>query len=244
MMPDLHILPEPDNKPDTATQAGESPPRLDRQVTVMVVDDQALFRSGLVRLLEDDARLSVVAVSAGGWDVPRTCATLPIDVVVTDLELATINGLDLTRSLRQAAPRTRVLILTSVADSRVLPALASGAAGFMLKDAKPEAIRAAVLSVFLGDHVLCQEAARWLVEAACGEEGSSLRRRLTRRETEVLRLVAAGTANKDIAVLLGVGDKTVRNYVSQLYRKLALHNRTQIAMYAQHAGIAERSATR
>lgn len=206
----------------------------------MVVDDQALFRSGLVRLLEDDDRLSVVAVSAGGWDVPAACAALSIDVVVADLEFSTVDGIELTRSVREAAPGTRVLVLTGVADSRVILALASGATGFLLKDANPDAIRSAVVSVFLGDHVLCPEAARWLVEAANGDRTSSARRRLTRRETEVLRLIAAGAPNRDIAAHLGVGEKTVRNYVSQLYHKLALHNRTQIAMYARHAGIAGR----
>jgi DNA-binding NarL/FixJ family response regulator len=238
-MTELHILPEA----DAATPSATMPPLLNRKVTVMVVDDQALFRSGLVRLLEDDLRLSVVAASAGGLDVAHACAALSVDVVVTDLELSSIDGLELTRSVHEAAPSTRVLILTSVADSRVLPALASGAAGFMLKDANPEAIRSAVVSVFLGDEVLCPEAARWLVEAAYSVGGATGGRRLTRRETEVLRLVAAGTPNRDIAAHLGVGDKTVRNYVSQLYRKLALHNRTQVAMYARHAGIVERNVT-
>jgi DNA-binding NarL/FixJ family response regulator len=238
-MPELHMLSEP----DTATPTVETLGTLHRKVAVMVVDGQALFRSGLVRLLEDDARLSVVAVSAGGLDVPRTCAALSIDVVVSDLDLSTIDGIELTRSIREAAPDTRVLILTSVTDSRVVPALASGAAGFLLKNANPEAIRSAVVSVFLGDQVLCAEATRWLVGAAYGDGGASLRHRLTRRETEVLQLIAAGTPNRDIAAHLGVGDKTVRNYVSQLYRKLALHNRTQIAMYARHSGIAGRNAT-
>lgn len=242
-MPELHILTEPDPATEVATTAVESPPALHRRVSVMVVDDQALFRSGLVRLLEDDGRLSVVAVSSGRRDVPSACAALSIDVVVTDLELSTIDGIELTRSVREAAPGTRVLILTTVADSRVVLALASGAAGFLLKEANPEAIRSAVVSVFLGDQVLCQEASRWLVEAAHADGGSSARRRLTKRETEVLRLLAAGTPNRAIAAHLGVGDKTVRNYVSQLYRKLALHNRTQIAMYARHAGITGRDAT-
>jgi DNA-binding NarL/FixJ family response regulator len=240
-MPELHALSEPDPAADAAITAVDTPPTLRRRVSVMVVDDQALFRSGLVRLLEDDQRLSVVALSAGGWDVPSACAALSIDVVVTDLELSAIDGIELTRSLREAAPDTRVLILTAVADSRVVLALASGAAGFLLKDADPEAIRSAVVSVFLGDQVLCQEAARWLVEAANAAGGSPTRRRLTRRETEVLRLVATGTPNRAIATHLGVGDKTVRNYVSQLYRKLALRNRTQIAMYARHVGITERN---
>lgn len=242
-MPELHVLPESDQRAHIEAEAIGTPLTLQEKVRVMVVDDEALFRSGFVRLLEDDARLSVVAVTAGSRDVPRACADLSVDVVVTDLELSTIDGIELTRSVREAAPGTRVLILTSVTDSRVALALAAGAAGFLLKNTKPEAIRSAVVSVFLGDHVLCQEAARCLVEAAYGDKSSSVRRRLTRRETEVLRLVAAGTSNRDIAAHLGVGDKTVRNYVSQLYRKLALHNRTQIAMYARHAGMTGRNAT-
>lgn len=231
-MTELHVLPEP-SAPDGLGVAPTRPGR----AAVMVVDNQALFRSGLVRLLEEDARLTVAAISAGAPDVPDVCAALAIDVVITDLELAHLDGIELTRRVSKAAPNARVLILTDLVDSRVLPALASGAVGFMLKDTEPDAIRSAVVSISLGGHVLCQEAARWLVEAAGGDKGPRRNHHLTQRETEVLRMVADGAANRDIAEVLNVSDKTVRNYVSQLYRKLSLQNRTQMAMYARHLGI-------
>jgi DNA-binding NarL/FixJ family response regulator len=207
----------------------------------MVVDNQTLFRSGLVRILEEDPRLAVVAISPGGPDVPKACAALSIDVLVTDLEPANLDGIELTRLVGATAPGARVLILTEVVDSRVLPALASGAAGFMLKDSEPEAIRSAVVSVFLGGHVLCPEAAQWLIGAAGADRGPGRHQGLTQRETEVLQMVAAGVGNRDIAKFLHVNDKTVRNYVSQLYRKLALQNRTQMAMYARHLGLGQRT---
>jgi DNA-binding NarL/FixJ family response regulator len=202
----------------------------------MVTDGQALFRSGLVRILQDDDRFEVVAESAGGPDVPETCAAVPVDVLVTELELGTTDGIELIRRVGAISPTTRVLVLTSVADSRVIPALAAGASGFVLKDAEPDAIRSAIVSVHLGDQVLCSTAAKWLVEAV-SSDGPARERRLTQRETDVVRLMAAGTPNKDIARQLMLSDKTVRNYVSRVYRKLALQNRAQIATYALHNGI-------
>ena len=108
----------------------------------------------------------------------------------------------------------------------------AGAAGILLKDTSPEAIRAAVISVHLGDQVLCNEAARWVL----GETSNS---RLTQRESDVFHLVAQGASNSEVATRLGLGEKTVRNYVSRLYHKLALTNRAQIATYALHADIEE-----
>ena len=105
--------------------------------------------------------------------------------------------------------------------------MTSGAAGFLLKDSEPEAIRSAVVAADLGGQVLCREAAQWLIQ-------DSPDRRLTRRESDVLRLVAKGAANKEIADLLQLGDKTVRNYVSRLYRKLAIEDRSQLSSRRVH----------
>jgi len=208
-------------------------PSATRRISVMVVDAQALFRHGLVRLLEDDDRLEVVAVSAGGHEVSEACVAMSVDVLVTDLEPDSVDGIQLTRTIRALCPLTRVLILTSVVDSRVTAAIASGAVGFLLKDAEPEAIRSAVVAVHLGEHVLCPEAAKWLLDDAPPHH-----HRLTLRETEVLRLVAGGSRNKDIAQRLHVSDKTARNYVSRVYQKLALRNRSQARLYALQTGIA------
>ena len=214
----------------TETWATPKPWLLDPRprISVMVVDGQAVFRSGLARLLGEDDRLEVVAVSEGGPDVPELCAAMSIDVVVTDLRLPKMDGIELIRMLGVVSPRTRILVVASAADWGVVPAINSGAAGFLLKDAQPEAIMSAVVAVHLGEQVLCREAINWV-------NGKASVRRLTRREAEVLGMIAQGVGNKEIAERLQLGEKTVRNYVSRVYRKLAVHNRAQIAAYTFHS---------
>jgi DNA-binding NarL/FixJ family response regulator len=216
--PELEISP-------AAVWADSKPP-----ISVMVVDSQTLFRSGLARLLDDDDRLLVVAASDGHRQLPELCRSLGVDVVVTDFQLPEMDAIELTRMVANVSPQTRMLILAAAVDWRVIPAMAAGAAGFLLKDAEPEAIRSAVVSVHLGEKVLCREAAQWLIEEAPAQ-------RLTRRETEVLRMVAAGADNQEIAAELNIGQKTVRNYVSRLYHKLASQDRAQMATYAYRAGL-------
>jgi DNA-binding NarL/FixJ family response regulator len=198
------------------------------KISVLLVDTQALFRSGLAKLLSEDDRLFVAAISDGGEDVAALCAAMSIDVVVTDIQLRESDGIDLTRLISRVSPATRVLILASSVDWRVIPAMTSGAAGFLLKDTEPDAIRAAVVSAHLGGQVLCREAAHWLIQ-------DSPDHRLTRRESDILQLVAQGAANKEIADLLQLGDKTVRNYVSRLYRKLAIQDRAQLTSLTSRA---------
>ena len=201
----------------------------------MVVDGQAVFRSGLARLLGEDERLEVVAVSEGEPDVPDLCVEMSIDVVVTDLRLPKVDGIELIRMISAVSPSTKTLVVASAADWGVVPAIGSGAAGFLLKDAEPEAIMSAVVAVHLGEQVLCREAINWV-------NGKASVRRLTRRETEVLAMMAEGVGNKEIAERLQLGEKTVRNYVSRVYRKLSVHSRAQIATSAFHSGVA--TATR
>lgn len=201
------------------------------KIAVLVVDPQALFRSGLASLLSEDDRLYVAAISDGGDDVAALCASLSIDVVVTDIQLRDSDGIELSRLISTVSPHTRVIMLAAMADWRVIPAMTSGAAGFLLKDTEPEAIRAAVVSVHLGGQVLSPEAARWLIH-------DSPDRRLTRRESDILRLVAQGATNKEIADVLQLGDKTVRNYVSRLYRKLAVHDRSELSSFVSPAAAA------
>jgi DNA-binding NarL/FixJ family response regulator len=198
------------------------------RISVMVVDGQAVFRSGLARLLGEDDRLDVVAVSEGGPDVAELCKAMSIDVVVTDLRFPKMDGIELIRMICASSPSTRILVVASEADWGVVPAIGSGAAGFLLKDAEPEAIMSAVVAVHLGEQVLCREAITWV-------SGKGSIRRLTRREAEVLAMMAEGVGNKEIAERLQLGEKTVRNYVSRVYRKLAVRNRAQIAAYAFHA---------
>lgn len=202
-------------------------------ISIMVVDGQAVFRSGLARLLDEDARLHVVATSDGGPEVAEVCAAMSVDVLVTDLCLPRVDGIELIRLVRGASPRTQTLVLASTADWGVIPALTSGATGYLLKDAEPDAIMSAVVGIHLGEQVLCREATSWV-------SGVAPTRRLTRRELDVLHMIVQGAKNKEIAERLQLGEKTVRNYVSRLYRKLAVHSRAQIAAHALHAeGAAE-----
>jgi DNA-binding NarL/FixJ family response regulator len=220
---------------ETAWPAGSGRSRPDPtdHISVMVVDAQLLVRAGVASLLNEDDRLEVVALSEGGRQVAETCATLCIDVVVTDLVHPSVDGIELVRMITATSPGTRVLILTSTADWRVVPAMAAGASGYLLKCAEPEAVRSAVVSVHRNQQVLCPEAAQWFI----GDGPAGLR--LTRREEAVLGMVGKGAGNKEIAELLDIGEKTVRNYVSRLYQKLAVHNRAQMATYAAHGDYAD-----
>jgi DNA-binding NarL/FixJ family response regulator len=200
------------------------------KVSVVVVADELLFRLGLARLLSEDNRLDVIAVSHGDPNLVELCEKASVDVVVMDLQLSRGDSIEMIRSIASVSPGTRTLILTSTADWRVRPAMVAGAAGVLLKDTSPQAISAAVISVHLGEQVLCTEAAQWVL-------GTSRNGRLTQRESDVLHMVAQGARNAEIAEKLGLGEKTVRNYVSRLYQKLALSNRAQAATYALHTDI-------
>jgi DNA-binding NarL/FixJ family response regulator len=196
----------------------------DSKISVIVVAAERLFRLGLARLLGEDERLDVIGVSEGQPELVDLCTASSINVVLIDLDLTKSDSIGLVRLLASEFPATKSLILASQADWRVRPAMIAGSAGILLKDTSPESIRAAVISVHLGDQVLCNEAARWVL----GEEDAP---HLTQRESDVLRMVAQGANNAEIAAQLHLGQKTVRNYVSRIYGKLDLTNRAQVAAY-------------
>ena len=221
---DLHQPLEGTRSSDGASLTGP-------KISVVVVAAERLFGLGLARLLGEGESLDVIGVSDGEPDVVGLCIANSVDVVLIDLELSRPSGIDLVRLFALECPATRTLVLTSNPDWRVRPAMLAGAAGVLLKDTSPEATRAAVVSVHLGDQVLCSEAARWIL----GEDPSA---HLTQRESDVLRIMAEGANNAEIARQLELGEKTVRNYVSRLYRKLDLHNRAQLATYLAHTDIA------
>ena len=198
-------------------------------VSVAVAEGQAVFRHGLAQLLGNDSRFDVVALSDGGPEIVEVCATRPVDVLVTDLHLPRTNGIEFIRLVRSESPGTRILIVAAAADWGVIPALESGVSGYLLKDTEPEAIMSAVVAVHLGEQVLCREATEWLTAQAP-------MRRLTRREIDVLYMLAQGAQNREISEWLQVSEKTVRNYVSRLYRKVSIRDRSQIANYATYAG--------
>jgi len=218
------------SRPLEQSGSADDPPLTSTKISVIVVAAERLFGLGLARLLGEDDRLDVIEVSQGDPDLSDLCVSTAVDVVLIDLELVKADGIDVVRLLTSKCPTTRTLVLTSNPDWRVRPAMMAGAGGVLLKDSSPEAIRAAVVSVHLGDQVLCTEAAQWFL----GEERST---HLTQRESDVLRMVARGANNAEIAEQLQLGQKTVRNYVSRLYRKLDMNNRAQLAMFLDHTDV-------
>ncbi len=213
----LHPLPEGNDSRGGSSLSGS-------RISVVVVAAQQLFAYGLARLLGEDECLNVVGVSDGESDVLGLCAAKSVDVVLIDLELTRANCIEVVTLIASERPATRTLVLTSSPDWHVRVAMLAGASGVLLKDTSPEATRAAVVSIHLGDQILCSEAARWVMT----DDPSA---HLTRRESDVLRIMAQGANNAEIARQLKLGEKTVRNYVSRLYRKLDLHNRAQFATY-------------
>ncbi len=207
--------------------------------SVLVVDDQTLFRAGLVRLLASDPRVEVAGAAADGCEAVELCEQLTPDVVLMDMKMPRMGGLEAARIILGAVPTTRVLMLTAFeSDANLLSALSAGASGYVLKDAEPEALVSSILAVCQGEKVMSATVARRVVELALpappprrGHDGLSI------RELEILRLIAEGSRNAQIAGQLNISDKTVRNHVSRLYSKLGISDRSQAVLYAARNGL-------
>jgi two-component system, NarL family, response regulator LiaR len=207
-------------------------------VRVLIVDDHPVVRHGLRTFLETQAGLEVVGEAADGAEATELAQRLAPDVVLMDLVMPGVDGVAATRRLRELSPTTKVIVLTSFdGDDNVFPAIRAGAAGYLLKDVSPRELADAVRRVHAGESLLASSVAARLMHevAAAPEPGAGL----TERETEVLRLVARGLANKAIARELGVSEKTVKSHVSNILAKLHLSDRTQAALYAVREGLAE-----
>jgi DNA-binding NarL/FixJ family response regulator len=206
-------------------------------VRAVVADDHPVFRSGL-RLLLEDLGVEVVAEAAdGGSAVDRALEHRP-DVVLMDLQMPGVSGLEATRRLTQAAPDVRVLVLTMVEDDDTLyAALRAGAAGYLLKGAGPDEIDRAVRGVAAGDAVYGAGVADRLRRMFAAGPAPVAFPQLVERERDVLDLLATGASNADIARRLYLSDKTVRNYVSSILAKLGVRDRSQAIVRAREAGL-------
>lgn len=212
-------------------------------ITVLIVDDHAVVRQGVRFYLDAQEDIAVVGEAESGEEAVRLAADVVPDVVLMDLVMSGMGGVAATRCIREASPRSRIVVLTSYHDDvHVFPAIKAGALSYLLKDVKPdelaEAVRAAARNeVVLHPHV----AARMMRELRGGRwEGVSPISTLTDRELEVLRLIAEGHSNARIAEHLVLSEKTVKGYVSNILSKLHLADRTQAAVYAWREGMVER----
>lgn len=200
-------------------------------IRVLVVDDHAVVRRGLVQLLGQADGIEVIGQAADGAEAVAAQASDPADVVLMDLQMAGMDGVSATRALVAADPHVQVLVLTSFSDTdRILGALDAGALGYVLKDAEPDDLIDAVRAVARGESPLHPRAARLLLTARRGGPRGAA---LTPREREVLALVREGLANKQIARRLGISERTVKAHLTAIFAALGVQDRTQAALWAE-----------
>jgi two-component system, NarL family, response regulator LiaR len=212
-----------------------------RPVRVLIADDQALFRGGLARLLSDDPRVEVVGEAVDGEDAFKKAVALRPDIILMDLKMPNVDGTQATQRILQEDPTAKVLVLSTFdTDGYVLQALKAGASGYVLKDSRVEAIVTSILAVVSGERVMASSVANLVLDMLSGAtNGKQFYDGLTARELEILKLLAKGMANKQIAFQLKISEKTVRNHVSNMYEKLNIADRAQAALYAVRKGLVE-----
>jgi NarL family two-component system response regulator LiaR len=202
-------------------------------LSVIIVDDHQVVRQGLRDFLELHPAIDVVGEAASGAEGVRLAAELLPDVVLMDLVMPEMDGVAATRRLKALTPSTAVIVLTSFADNdRIFPAFKAGAISYLLKDVSPEELASAILAAQRGEAVLHPDVAARLMQEVHTPAGVSALDQLTEREMDVLRLIARGKSNKEIADTLIISEKTVKTHVSNLLSKLHLADRTQAAIYA------------
>jgi DNA-binding NarL/FixJ family response regulator len=214
------------------------------ELRVLLVDDHDLFRTGLRNLLEEQGGLQVLGEAANGAEAVRLVRELAPDVVVMDLNMPAMSGVEATRHITALSPLTRVIVLTiSDEDGDVMDAIVAGACGYLLKDAsirdvvngiRAAAVGASLISPTIASKVLQQVRA----STSDTEMADTIRADLSDRELEVLKLIANGKDNAQIAAVLVISPKTVKNHISNILMKLQISNRIQAAVYAVRSGLA------
>ncbi|MEU0930590.1 response regulator transcription factor [Streptomyces malaysiensis] len=206
------------------------------RIRVLLVDDHQVVRRGLRTFLQVQDDIEVVGEAADGEEGVARAEELRPDVVLMDVKMPGLDGIEALRTLRDLDNPARVLIVTSFTEKRtVVPALRAGAAGYVYKDVDPEALARAIRSVHSGHVLLQPEVALALLSQE--ESGGQGRGSLTEREREVLALIADGRSNREIARALVLSEKTVKTHVSNILMKLDLSDRTQAALWAVRHGI-------
>jgi DNA-binding NarL/FixJ family response regulator len=212
--------------------------------TVLIADDQALVRVGLRKILEAESETSVVGEAGDGDDAVAEARRLRPDVVLMDIRMPVLDGIEATRRIVRDRVQTRVLILTTFGlDTYVYDALRAGASGFMLKDAPPEEIAAAVRIVASGDALLAPAVTRAVIEEfsrqapAQAPAPPAAVAELTPREREVLDLLARGLSNPEICERLVISEATAKTHVARILQKLDLRDRVQAVIYAYETGL-------
>jgi DNA-binding NarL/FixJ family response regulator len=210
---------------------------------VLIADDDDLMRAGLVELLSGEAEIEIAGEAATGRQAVERARRLRPDLVLMDVRMPDLDGIEATGELTRAAPDTKVLILTTFEqDDYVFGALRAGASGFLLKRTRPEELIAAVHTLAAGDSLLSPSVTRRVIDRMAQQPLPELAAQakleeLTPREREVLGLVARGLSNREIAAELVVEESTVRTHVKRIQMKLGLRDRVQIVIFAYETGV-------
>ncbi len=203
-------------------------------IRTLLAEDHAVVREGLGRLLEGADGIEVVGAAADGAEAIELAAKLAPDVVLMDLSMPGVDGIEATRTIVEDGEGVHVVVLTSFSDRRrILQALDAGAVGYLLKDAEPAELIAGIHAAARGESPLAPKAARALIDARAERDAEPIRG----REREVLELVAAGHPNKIIARRLGISEKTVKAHLTRVYRQIGVNDRVQAALWAREHGI-------
>ena len=210
---------------------------------VLIADDDDLMRAGLVELLSGEPGIEIAGEASTGREAVERARRLAPDVVLMDVRMPDLDGIEATRELTRTAPRARVLILTTFEqDDYVFGALRAGASGFLVKRTRPEELIAAVHTIAAGDSLLSPSVTRRVIDRMGRQPTPDLANQdrleeLTPREREVLELIARGLSNREIATELVVEDSTIRSHIRRILMKLQLRDRVQIVIFAYETGV-------
>lgn len=208
-------------------------------IKVLIVDDHHMVRRGLMFFLKTQADVEVIGEAKNGVEAIEQTKALKPDVVLMDLVMPEMDGAEATKAIKEQFPHVKVIILTSFADQdHVIPALKAGASGYQLKDIEPDDLVKTIRQVVKGENALHPKVTSHVMTQFSGKENNEKAKlnELTRREKEVLKEIASGKSNKEIASSLYITEKTVKTHVSNILAKLELQDRTQAALFAVKNG--------
>ena len=210
------------------------------KIKILIADDHHVVRKGLVFFLQTQPDLEVVGEASNGEEALKLATSLEPHIVLMDLSMPVLDGIEATKELKKQAPHIQVMILTSFSDQdHVIPALEAGASGYQLKESDPDELVAAIRKLMNGENQLHPKVTTHLLTrlTKSSEKKVNFIDHLTKREKEVLKEIAKGKSNKEIGAALHITEKTVKTHVSNILSKLGVQDRTQAALYAVQHGI-------